>query len=295
MSNPDQSTRSLTGALLVSKSASGVALARELRRLCIECAVTREADELPTTARPILLIESDSDTPDLAATKAAVAMGFSCLVIGDGASLEQRLASVRAGAAGFVPRPVEPMTLADEIERLAAPASEDPYRVLIVDDSAAMAAASAAVLERAGMLVTEETDPLAALDVIRRTSPDLVLLDIHMPGCTGMELAAIIRQHPDLVGLPIVFLSAETEVSRQLLAMSRGGDDFMVKPVPAQTLISSVTARIARARALKASLVRDGLTGLLNRKAFMHEIETILVLAGRGGWDVPVILLDVDH
>lgn len=290
-------TQPSAGAIIVSRSTSGLTLAQSLRRLGLECTVSRSVDALAgsTGQRPVVLVEAEADTADLSAVKDAVGMGFNTLVIGDGNSIEQRLASVRAGAAGFIPKPLEPMSVADFIERLADPAADEPFRVLVVDDSPAMAAATAAVLEKAGMQVAEETDPVAVLEVIRANAPDLVLLDIHMPVCSGIELAAVIRQHQELVGLPIVFLSAETEVSRQLLAMSRGGDDFLVKPVPAQTLISAVTARIARARALKAALLTDGLTGLLNRKAFIQHLEPFLVQANRAGWDVPVFMVDVDH
>ncbi|WP_122560143.1 response regulator, partial [Pseudomonas viridiflava] len=94
--------------------------------------------------------------------------------------------------------------------------------------------------------------------------PDLIILDMYMPACTGTELAKVIRHNDRYVSVPIIYLSAEDDLDKQLDAMSEGGDDFLTKPIKPRHLITTVRNRAARARNLKARMVRDSLTGLYN-------------------------------
>ena len=84
-----------------------------------------------------------------------------------------------------------------------------------------------------------------------------------MPNCTGLELARLIRQQDAYLGIPIVFLSSETNFDRQFLAMRQGGDDFLTKPISDDRLLASVLVRAERARQLNTLMSQDSLTGLL--------------------------------
>ncbi len=74
-------------------------------------------------------------------------------------------------------------------------------------------------------------------------APDLLLLDLYMPGCSSKEIAEVIRQQETYVSVPIVFLSSETDPGLQLGAMLQGGDDFLTKPISPEHLIKVVEAR----------------------------------------------------
>jgi PleD family two-component response regulator len=84
---------------------------------------------------------------------------------------------------------------------------------------------------KARMQTQHVGDPMHVMEPLINFRPDLILMDVYMPGCSGLELATAIRQQRDYVGIPIVFLSAETDVEKQLSAMSLGGDDFLTKPI----------------------------------------------------------------
>jgi diguanylate cyclase (GGDEF)-like protein len=116
-----------------------------------------------------------------------------------------------------------------------------------------------------------------------------------MPGCDGMTLAAVIRQQEDHVGIPIVFLSAETNRDMQLAAIQLGADDFMVKPVRPDYLISAVLSRIQRSRSLRSLMIRDSLTGLFNHTATKERLETEIVRANRDRQQLSFALIDIDH
>jgi diguanylate cyclase (GGDEF)-like protein len=119
-------------------------------------------------------------------------------------------------------------------------------------------------------------------------------MDVYMPGCTGIELAAVIRQQSAYLGIPIVYLSAETNLRKQLLAL-RLGDDFLTKPIRPEYLISAVMSRVQRFRALRSLMLRDSLTGLLNHTAFEEYIGREIARVRRQGTPLAVALIDLDH
>jgi two-component system, cell cycle sensor histidine kinase and response regulator CckA len=163
-------------------------------------------------------------------------------------ALGARLAASRAGASRTLTRPLDPHRLGEMLDTLTARQPQQPYRVLLVDDDQLMLDTQARVLRAAGMQVQALSQPLRTLDELRAFQPEVLLLDVHMPEASGPELAAALRENDAYVHLPILFLSAETDLTQQLLALNLGGDDFLVKPVSPAHLVAAVTARARRAR-----------------------------------------------
>lgn len=213
----------------------------------------------------------------------------------DQSDLEVRLQAVRQGGKAFFPKPVPVNDLVGALNQITTSDKLDPYRVLIVDDSPLVAHMNAAILRSAGMLATVVTDPDGLLPAMAVHTPDLLLLDLYMPSCTGQELAAVIRQQPDFQSLPIIYLSAETNRDLQQRAMDRGGDDFLTKPVQPAQLIAAVSSRIERVRAIRARPNRDGLTGLLPHVAVKDQLVRELARVQRYGTWLSVALIDLDH
>lgn len=206
-----------------------------------------------------------------------------------------RLEAVRAGSAAYIVKPAHVGNLIDKLDELTSVAPRAAYRVLIIDDSAAMTDFYAAVLEQAGMEVRVVNDPLAMMPLLTEFGPDLILIDMYMPGCNGMELAKVIRQMDAYVSIPIVFLSAEKDVGKQLFAMNLGGDDFLTKPIQPEHLVSSVTSRIRRSLLLRSFMVRDSLTGLLNHSAIKEQLDREVARAKRQGLPLSFAMVDIDH
>jgi diguanylate cyclase (GGDEF)-like protein len=125
--------------------------------------------------------------------------------------------------------------------------------------------------------------------------PDLIILDMYMPACTGTELAKVIRHNDRYVSVPIIYLSAEDDLDKQLDAMSEGGDDFLTKPIKPRHLITTVRNRAARARNLKARMVRDSLTGLYNHTHILQLLEDCSFRARRENKPLSFAMLDIDH
>lgn len=167
--------------------------------------------------------------------------------------------------------------------------------MLVVDDSRAQAMHTEMTLNSAGIVTRAITEPVQAMAALAEFQPDLIILDMYMPECLGTELAKVIRQNERYVSVPIIYLSAEDDLDKQLDAMSEGGDDFLTKPIKPRHLIATVRTRAKRARSLKARMVRDSLTGLFNHTHTLQLLEDARSRARRDGRPLCFAMLDIDH
>jgi diguanylate cyclase (GGDEF)-like protein len=206
-----------------------------------------------------------------------------------------RLQSIRAGGRNYFVKPVDIGALVDELDKVIIAEEPEEYRVLIVDDSGVQAKVNAMHLSKAGIKSRIVTDPFDALHALEEFVPDLLLLDLYMPECTGLELAQVIRQIKNFVSLPIVYLSAETDREKQLAAVGIGGDDFLTKPIKPDHLILAVASRIARYRQLRALMLRDSLTGLLNHTSILERLKQEVARAARNSQPLALVVIDLDN
>ncbi|NBA95091.1 PleD family two-component system response regulator [Pseudomonas sp. R5(2019)] len=206
-----------------------------------------------------------------------------------------RLAAVRAGGQEFLTGTLETSSLLEKIESLTCVTQYDPFKVLIVDDSRTQARHTERILNSAGVMTRTLFEPLQAMTELADFQPDLIILDMYMPACTGTELAKVIRHNDRYVSVPIIYLSAEDNLDKQLDAMSEGGDDFLTKPIKPRHLITTVRNRAARARHLKSRMVRDSLTGLYNHTHILQLLEDCSLRARREGKPLSFAMLDIDH
>lgn len=208
---------------------------------------------------------------------------------------EARLAAVRAGGAGYLTKAVDPAVLAERLDQIVGRETVRPYRVLLIDDDAPLAAEYANALEQAGMEVQVLSDPTQAVTMIRGFLPDLLLLDNIMPGCSGLELAALLRQHQGMLSLPILFLTADTDVGNKRLALDLGATDLLMKPIASAQLVEQVRARVRRARQLHAMMARDSMTGALNHAMLQEHLATEVARARREGTTLSFAMIDLDR
>ena len=206
-----------------------------------------------------------------------------------------RLEAIRAGGQAYFTKPADIGSLVDKLDQLTSTIKSEPFRVLIVEDTAILAEVYAKTLEQAGMVTRQVTDPMQVMEALDDFSPELILMDINMPGASGEEVAQVLRQQEIHVSVPIVFLSGETDKGRQLAAMVHGGDDFLVKPIQPEHLISSVSSRIERYRVLRNFMVRDSLTGLLNHTKTKEQLDIEIERARRQNRPLSFAMIDLDH
>ena len=208
---------------------------------------------------------------------------------------EGRLQSVRAGADAFFLLPVDVSDVVDRIERIGGEFAQDPFHVLIVDDDPEQVSNTALTLQSAGMITSVATDPTQVIPIMIENKPELVILDMYLPGCNGAEVARLIRQEDAFVGIPIIFLSQEKERAKQLRAIESGGDDFLTKPVDPHRLAHLVRTRAGRTRSMRRLMERDSLTGLLNHSYLLEVLEREMQRAARIEGALSFAMIDIDH
>ena len=224
------------------------------------------------------------------AARSHLSRRLSLITFSHTAELPIRLRAMRAGADSFLPLPAQSNDVMVRVAELLEVDSSDPYRVLIVEDDRSQAIFAESILRKAGMSTNAVTDPLAALDQLENFRPELILMDLYMPNCSGMELTAIIREREAFINTPIVFLSGEQNQEMHFEALNAGGDDFLSKPIRPKHLISAVTNRVRRARSLGrralAQNPRDPVTGLYERAFVIDRLNARLAAedpASQGG------------
>ncbi len=205
-----------------------------------------------------------------------------------------QLEAVRVGAQGYFVKPVDIPQLENRLERCFAQQQGEPYRVLIIDDDRELACRYSLILRGANMHVEMLHDPAEIFTRMHSFNPEVVLLDVNMPNCTGPELAQIIRFNDDWLRVPIIYLSAETGIAQQMSALIKAGDDFVTKPISDNALVTTVFSRAQRARLLSDALSRDSLTGLLKHADIKDQVGIELERAQRSGKPASVAMLDID-
>ncbi|MEJ2864179.1 MtrAB system response regulator MtrA [Actinomycetospora flava] len=114
-------------------------------------------------------------------------------------------------------------------------------RILVVDDDASLAEMLTIVLEGEGFETTVVNDGPAALPALRESAPDLVLLDLMLPGMNGIDVCRAIRAES---GVPVVMLTAKTDTVDVVLGLESGADDYVVKPFKPKELVARIRARL---------------------------------------------------
>lgn len=205
--------------------------------------------------------------------------------ISNSTKAELRLEATRAGADRYFYKPVAMNKIVHTVKGLNSHLDESPNRVMIVDNDASLLECYATILSEAGLIVEAVSAPLKAFNLINIFKPDVIVIDMYMPECSGAELVNMIRLDDQWALIPVLFLSAEQDINNQLEAMSLGADDFLVKPVHANKLIATVNATAKRARK-NVKLNRDLKSSLRENKYQLvtldqHAIVSTTDVAGR--------------
>jgi len=208
---------------------------------------------------------------------------------------EARLGAVRAGARDYFVKPVDTIRLIERIDELTSEEEAEPYRVLVVEDDQALAQVYALSLTDAGMQVEVVSDAWEVTNRLEGFDVELILMDLYLPKCSGLELAKVIRQQDAYASVPIVFLSTESRLDQQLLAMSLGGDDFLTKPISPNHLVAAVSSRVQRARVMRSFMVRDSMTGAFNHATTLDHLRAEVSRASRGSTEFTFSIIDLDH
>ncbi|MCF6335286.1 MAG: diguanylate cyclase [Spirochaetales bacterium] len=241
-------------------------------------------------------IEKDSSAGSrLTELKRISRYSLSIIYVADSGDFNLRLKTVKSGGDAFFVVPLDTGILVDKIDKLTSRINHPPYHILLIDDDPEQIVYYAFVLQQAGMITSVASDPKQVIEVLVESKPELIIMDMYMPTCDGIELASIIRQHESFLTIPIIFLSAEKSEGKHLDAIRTGADDFLIKPIKPETLITIINAKAVRNRNLRYLMERDSLTGLLNHANLKERISMEMIRVKRSGGNLSYAMIDADH
>src|SRR6266508_1965324 len=153
------------------------------------------------------------------------------------------------------PEPAGPVsTIFDLLEEPAPPArrsgahGQPASKVLLVDDEDSLRKVMRDLLERDGYVVTEARDGVQALDQVDRVGPDIIVLDLNLPGLDGYGVLSHLRSRPATANIPVIVLTAKGDEDNEVRVFELGADDFLTKPFRARALSARLEAVLGRRR-----------------------------------------------
>jgi DNA-binding response OmpR family regulator len=160
--------------------------------------------------------------------------------------LSDRIEVARLGASGFLHKSIPPADILKAVAQVLDQAGPAEAKVMVVDDDVHLLAALQVILQPWGFQVTTLDDPEKFWEVLETTCPDLLILDVEMPGYSGIELCLAVRNDLRWSKLPVLFLTAhsESEIVRQMFVA--GADDYVNKPIVQPELIARLLNRLER-------------------------------------------------
>jgi diguanylate cyclase (GGDEF)-like protein len=187
-----------------------------------------------------------------------------------------------------------------------------PSRILVVDDSPAQLEQLAQVLSREGYDVRRAQDGKEAIRAVRADPPDLVLLDLVLPDMDGLEVLRIVKARKEDQFIPVIILSAKSDIDSKVRGLRIGADDFLAKPfaeaevlarAAAMLRIKSLQDELRRARReleekqkqLEEQSITDALTSLRNRRFFDERLAEEFRRAQRYSDPVSLMMIDLDN
>lgn len=145
--------------------------------------------------------------------------------------------------------------------------------ILVVDDDAQIVRLVRSYLEQSGFRVVTAGDGEDALHIIRRSRPDLMILDLMLPGRDGLSLTQLIRSDPTLADLPILMLTARVDDLDRILGLELGADDYVTKPFQPREVVARVKAILRRSQSIGAPAARPIQMGEVTLDPNAHSVS----------------------
>lgn len=192
------------------------------------------------------------------------------------------------------------------------PFQPEDFLVLVVDDISQNLQVLGEMLERVGYESTFATNGIQALARIEGSRPDLILMDLMMPGMNGLEVCQKIKTNPELLEIPVIFITASNEKEHLLQAFERGAVDYVTKPFNPPELLARVRTHLELKhtrdqlreslqqqsrliRELELLATTDTLTSINNRRHLFVLAEKEIQQADIYQYDFSVLMIDIDH
>lgn len=210
-------------------------------------------------------------------------------------SMHARLTGLRVGGQAFFTRPPDVSALVSRIDALAKRRDQRQPRVLLVCTNSKENERLSKILQSAEMIVKSISDPAQIMGPLASFAPDMLLIHSDITGCSARELVRLVRQEAIYQSMAILVLDDQVSPVASAELLGEGADEILDKSVSPGLLATHITHRAERFGELRSQMVRDSLTGLLNRSSVMHSLHVELQRARRQTRDLVVAILDIDE
>jgi DNA-binding response OmpR family regulator len=166
-------------------------------------------------------------------------------------SFAQRVKVARLGGRGFLQKPVTPAQAMEAIAQVLQQSSKTEAKLLLVDDDPQLLDVVRTLLEPWGFNLTLLDNPQEFWGTLEETTPDLLILDVEMPELSGIDLCQVVRNDPRWSELPVLFLSARTDIETIQSVFTVGADDYVSKPIVGPELVARILNRLERTKILR--------------------------------------------
>jgi DNA-binding response OmpR family regulator/HPt (histidine-containing phosphotransfer) domain-containing protein len=188
----------------------------------------------------------------------------------------------------------DPVSISIAVESLLALHDTTKARVLTVDDDVVLTGFISGTLLSQGLAVHALNEPNLVLEALEEFEPDLVLVDVVMPGVSGYDICRLMRSTERFAKLPIIFLTSKSSPEGRAAAFRAGGNDLIAKPILTEELLSRVHSRLEVSQALKERAGINERSGLISRIAFVNSVSKFIESAKLNGAPFSLALLSIE-
>jgi diguanylate cyclase (GGDEF)-like protein len=303
VAQPSQSANDRLHMLIVDDDrdlCDRVAAEAASRDICCEVATSpEEARVLCAEQAPAIVLldltfppEGMTDAYELLSELSAATPAIPVLVLTGTGAFTDRVEAARRGSRAFLLKSLPPAEVLNAVEQFLTRDRLATTRVLVVDDDPVLLHTVRALLEPHDLEVVTLLDPLRFWETLEQVAPELLILDVDMPGVNGPELCRTVRNDPRWSRLAVIFVTARADAATIELVFDAGADDYIAKPIVGPELVTRVSNRLERVRLYRALAETDGLTGLANRAKSDEGLTQLAALADRFSQPLSVAMLD---
>lgn len=196
------------------------------------------------------------------------------------------------GASLVLERPILGDVLHAKLFELLSIGFQHQPRILVIDDDEVLTKFVSGLLQTERMFTQTLNNPSNAPEAVAEFQPDLILLDVIMPVLTGYEVCRQIREIPDWLDIPVIFLTSQTSTQAKTAAFAAGATDFLTKPILSEELLTRVRTHIGTSarRQKKHGIEAD--SGLLNMESFLNQFKDLYEKRREASVTIGVITVD---
>ncbi len=208
--------------------------------------------------------------------------------------IETRVAAIEAGGTRFFDKPFSEESVGALVQQFLNLAEASSGHVVIVDDDHERTEHHAQHLRAAGITVSTLPTADRLVETLEDKRPDVLLVDVNLPGISGIDVCRALRMSDRWELLPILVVTSFTDATIRLQAFQAGASDVVAEPVLPVELLARVGVQLDRMRLLRDRSDKDLLSGLLLRRAFIEAFERALASCIRDERALSVVLIDID-